>query len=92
MHAVTAGLIAAGLLLGLAAAVFALITRATADRFDVAWLRGTAGSGQGCTALALVSLARYGYHPPTAALAFVYLAMAVGVFAIAAWLPDPARE
>jgi hypothetical protein len=89
MHAVTAGLITAGLLLGLAAVVFALVTRAFAAAEDVAVLRGFARGGQGCTASALVALTRYGYHPPVLAQYCVYAAMAAALLAFAAWIPEP---
>jgi hypothetical protein len=91
MHAITAGLITAGLLLGLAATLFALITRATAAVEDRAFTRTLALAGQGCTALALVALAHYGYRPPALALDCVYAAMAATILAFATWLPEPRR-
>lgn len=88
MHAVIAGLVTAGLLLGFAAALFALITRATAAAEDRDFTRVLAVVGQACTGLALVALARYGYRPPAAAQMCVYAAVVAAFLAFAGWLPD----
>jgi len=92
MNAVTAGLIAAGLLLGLAATIFALITRKTADEEDRTYTRWLASCAQACTGLALVVLVRYGYHPADAVRDCVYAAMAAAVLAFTTRLPVPSQS
>ena len=91
MAAIAAGLFALGLLLGIAATLMGLVTRATAAAEDRAYTRWLAGVAQACTGMALIVLVRYGYHPADAVRDCVYAAMAAAVLAFTTRLPAPSH-
>lgn len=92
MHAITTGLVTAGLLLALAAFIFALLTRKTAASEDRDYTRALSIVGQACTGLALATLAHYGYRMPAVAQNCVYAAMAAAALACVTWLPGPEKR
>jgi hypothetical protein len=89
MPAVTAALIALGLLLCLAMAAGALLTRRTADTEDRSFTRTVATTGQAAVGIALFLIARYGYQPAPILRDALYAAMAAAFIALATRLPAP---
>jgi hypothetical protein len=90
MHAITAGLTAAGLLLCLAMAFAAFLTRTTAEPEDRSFTRTVATAGQAAVGAALFLIARCGYQPAPILRDAIYAAMAAAVVALATRLPAPA--
>lgn len=91
MHAITAGLFAAGLLLALAAIIGVLLTRGTADGADLSFTQWLSTVAQLCTGLALTAFAHYGYRPADGIRDCVYAAMAAAVLSLVTRLPAIAR-
>lgn len=89
MPAAVAGLIALGLLLCLAMAAGAILTRATADTADRTYTRAVATTGQAAVGIALLLIAHYGYHPAPILRDTVYAAMAAAFIALATRIPTP---